>query len=40
MLNALLKANQNAKELNRVWKQAFEELTVEKETLITEIEHM
>ncbi|KAH7847602.1 hypothetical protein Vadar_027976 [Vaccinium darrowii] len=38
MLNVLLKANQNAKELNRVWEQAVEELMLEKETLITEIE--
>ncbi|XP_058209055.1 kinesin-like protein KIN-12C isoform X4 [Rhododendron vialii] len=40
MLNALLKANQNAKELTGVWKQAGEELMVEKEGLIKEIEQL
>ncbi|XP_057475426.1 kinesin-like protein KIN-12C isoform X2 [Actinidia eriantha] len=37
MLNALVKANENAKQLTGVWKQAGEELMMEKESLINEI---
>ncbi|XP_057959011.1 kinesin-like protein KIN-12C isoform X2 [Malania oleifera] len=40
MLNALLKANENAKLLNVMWKQEGEELMVEKASLIKEVEQL
>ncbi|XP_022760764.1 kinesin-like protein KIN-12C isoform X2 [Durio zibethinus] len=40
MLNALLKANENRKVLNGTWRQASEELMVEKSNLIDELEKL
>ncbi|KAL6979071.1 hypothetical protein U1Q18_020737 [Sarracenia purpurea var. burkii] len=40
MLNALLKANENAKQLTDLWKQAGVELIMEKESLINKIEQL
>ncbi|XWS08439.1 hypothetical protein CRYUN_Cryun40dG0002600 [Craigia yunnanensis] len=40
MLNALLKANENKKVLNSIWRQASEELMVEKSNLINELEKL
>ncbi|KAK6265212.1 hypothetical protein QUC31_016049 [Theobroma cacao] len=40
MLNALLKANESTKLLNSIWKQASEELIVEKSNLIDEVEKL
>ncbi|XP_050216404.1 kinesin-like protein KIN-12C isoform X2 [Mercurialis annua] len=40
MLNALLKANENAKELNEKWKQASEKLMVERSQLVEENEQL
>ncbi|XVF38949.1 hypothetical protein REPUB_Repub20aG0147000 [Reevesia pubescens] len=40
MLNALLKANENTKVLNSRWRQASEELMVEKSNLIDELEKL
>ncbi|KAF3456467.1 hypothetical protein FNV43_RR01117 [Rhamnella rubrinervis] len=40
MLNALLKANENAKQLTGKWKQAAEELMIERASLIEEVEHL
>ncbi|TYH01792.1 hypothetical protein ES288_A09G087900v1 [Gossypium darwinii] len=39
-LKALLKANENAQVLNNIWKQASEELMVEKSNLIDELEKL
>lgn len=38
MLNALLKANENTKQLNGLWKQASEELMMERSQLLEENE--
>ncbi|KAK9289237.1 hypothetical protein L1049_017711 [Liquidambar formosana] len=40
MLNALLKANENAKQLTLMWKKAGEELMVEKASLMEEVEQL
>lgn len=40
MLNALLKANESAKQLTGMWKQTGEELMTEKASLINEIERL
>ncbi|XP_038705278.1 kinesin-like protein KIN-12C isoform X2 [Tripterygium wilfordii] len=40
MLNALLKANEDAKQVNAIWKQASEELTVDRARLIEENEQL
>lgn len=40
MLNALLKANENAKQLTGMWKQTGEELMVERASLIEEVEQL
>ncbi|XP_059641625.1 kinesin-like protein KIN-12C [Cornus florida] len=40
MLNSLLKANENAKQLTGMWKRAGEELMVEKASLFEEIEQL
>ncbi|KAI5330774.1 hypothetical protein L3X38_020900 [Prunus dulcis] len=40
MLNALMEANENAKELTGLWKQTGEELTLEKPSFIEEVEYL
>ncbi|KAH0985991.1 hypothetical protein GBA52_013168 [Prunus armeniaca] len=40
MLNALMEANENAKELTGLWKQTGEELMLEKASFIEEVEHL
>ncbi|TXG71464.1 hypothetical protein EZV62_000043 [Acer yangbiense] len=40
MLNALLKANENSKQLNGMWKQASEQLMAERSSLLEEIEQL
>lgn len=40
MLNALVKANENAKELTGVWKHTGEDLMIERANLIEEVEHL
>lgn len=40
MLNALLQANENAKQLTGMWKQAGEELMIERASLIEEVKHL
>jgi len=40
MLNALLKANENAKQLTGMWKQTGEDLMVERASLIEEVEQL
>lgn len=40
MLNALLKANENAKQLTSMWKQTGEDLMVERASLIEEVEQL
>ncbi|KAL5781898.1 hypothetical protein ACOSP7_006927 [Xanthoceras sorbifolium] len=40
MLNALLKANENSKQLNGMWKQAGEQLMAERASLLEEIEKL
>ncbi|PON64835.1 Kinesin-like protein [Parasponia andersonii] len=40
MLNALVKANESAKQLTGVWKHTGEELMIERANLIKEVEHL
>lgn len=40
MLNALLRANENSKQLNGMWKQASEQLMAERVSLLKEIEQL
>lgn len=40
MLNSLLKANENAKQLTGMWKQTGEELMEERESLIEEVKYL